>query len=252
MDASRHPEAVGPAPGAAGVPYGEDLAFVHETGFADVAQAAARELDARLPRPWRVADLGCGGGTLARALGARGHAVWGVDASPAMVALARRAAPRATFEVADALAVRLPPCDAVTLVGEVLNYALADRPLAAADSLFTRAHAALRPGGVLLFDVATTAKAPCNYVAQRAGAGWRVEAHVVASGNRLQRSITTWRTVDGAERRSHEVHRQRLLASDWVEERLEAAGFTVEALGGYDDLPFEEGWDAFAATKPQA
>lgn len=231
--------------------YGEDLAHVHEAGFADVAQAAARELLARLPRPARVVDLGCGGGTLAAELARHGCAVWGVDASADMVALARRKAPRAAFDVADALAVRLPPCDAVTLVGEVLNYALADRPLAAADSLFTRAHAALRPGGLLLFDVASTAKAPADYVADRAGKGWRVRAHVVAQGDRLERTIDTWRDGDGGERHTREMHRQRLLAPDWVEGRLAAAGFTVEQLGGYDDLPFEDGWDSYAATRPE-
>lgn len=234
----------------ADVPYGTDLAFVHETGFADVARAAARELLARVPAPARVADLGCGGGTLAEALVRRGCTVWGVDTSPAMVALARRRVPRASFDVADALAVRLPACDAITLVGEILNYALAERSLVAADGFFTRAYAALRPGGVLLLDVATTGKAPSDYVADRSGKGWRVQAHVRAEGDRLERTIDTWRTQDGVEGHTREVHHQRLLRSDWMEERLEAAGFSVEAIGGYDDFPFEEGWDAFAATRP--
>jgi SAM-dependent methyltransferase len=60
-----------------------------------------------LPPPGRrTLDLGCGEGRVARDLATRGHAVVGIDASPAMVAAARAADP--ALEVHLAAAARLP------------------------------------------------------------------------------------------------------------------------------------------------
>jgi ubiquinone/menaquinone biosynthesis C-methylase UbiE len=51
------------------------------------------------PAPARVADLGCGTGSLAVLLAEEGHAVHGVDVSPAMVDRARAKAAAAGVEV---------------------------------------------------------------------------------------------------------------------------------------------------------
>jgi ubiquinone/menaquinone biosynthesis C-methylase UbiE len=53
----------------------------------------------------RVLDVGCGTGQLAAALVERGARVWGVDPTPEMLALARRAAPRAGFKQGSAEAL---------------------------------------------------------------------------------------------------------------------------------------------------
>jgi SAM-dependent methyltransferase len=51
----------------------------------------------------RVLDVGCGTGRLSVALAERAHAkVWGVDASPAMLAVAKEKAPSVTFKRAEA------------------------------------------------------------------------------------------------------------------------------------------------------
>jgi trans-aconitate methyltransferase len=55
-----------------------------------------------------VLDLGCGAGALARDLACRVAHVEGVDRSPAMIAAARLAAPRATLHLADVMSVDLP------------------------------------------------------------------------------------------------------------------------------------------------
>lgn len=63
-----------------------------------------------VPGSGRVADLGCGTGTLSLLLADQGHRVDGVDVSPAMVARARakaRARADVTFRVEDAAAVSL-------------------------------------------------------------------------------------------------------------------------------------------------
>lgn len=84
-------------------------------GLRDPAvRGAWRELllSALPPAPARVADLGCGTGTLSLLLAEEGYAVDGVDLSPAMVGLAReKAAGRAGvgFVVADASEPPLPP-----------------------------------------------------------------------------------------------------------------------------------------------
>jgi SAM-dependent methyltransferase len=57
------------------------------------------------PSSGRTLDLGCGEGRLSRDLTAFGHDVVGVDASPAMLAAAREAAPELEVHQADAAAL---------------------------------------------------------------------------------------------------------------------------------------------------
>jgi len=52
-----------------------------------------------------VLDIGCGGGGLARALAARGHAVTGLDPAEAAIAAARAHVPDARFVVGAAEAL---------------------------------------------------------------------------------------------------------------------------------------------------
>lgn len=67
-------------------------------------RAAWRDLLLRvLPLPpARIADLGCGTGTLTRLLTEEGYTVDGLDFSPQMIARARSKVPDATFVVGDA------------------------------------------------------------------------------------------------------------------------------------------------------
>jgi 2-polyprenyl-3-methyl-5-hydroxy-6-metoxy-1,4-benzoquinol methylase len=93
------------------------------------AESMSPMRDAGLGSGARVLDVGCGSGLLARTLRGDGFAVLGVDASAAMIELARRYEPRAQFEVVR-LPTRkpagidgaLPTCDAVVSTGHVLNY----------------------------------------------------------------------------------------------------------------------------------
>ena len=92
--------------------YREDLAYIHDSGFADFARDAAPGLLAILRRngvpSGLVVDLGCGSGRWARELTRAGYAVWGVDQSSAMIRIARRVAPGASFRVASLLDSDLP------------------------------------------------------------------------------------------------------------------------------------------------
>lgn len=79
----------------------------------------------------------------------------GVDLSEDMIALARRRAPEAEFRVGSLFEAGLPPCKAVTSIGECLNYT--PDPESSERSLyriFRRVRDALSPGGVFVFDLA--------------------------------------------------------------------------------------------------
>jgi SAM-dependent methyltransferase len=222
--------------------YGEDLAAIHAAGFTDLARAAARELIARLDTsdaPARVIDLGCGDGTSARLLTDAGHEVLGIDSSPALIALARRTAPAAAFRVGSFVDVELPPGrDAVLAAGEVLGYALDERNDAARlDALLARIAAALRPGGLLLFDLAGPGRVPPGGGRTwTAGDGWAVLAESRPRPGALERRIVTFRAGgDGRCRRSEERHRLVLHRPEDVLARLAGAGLRARILErGYD------------------
>ena len=98
-------------------------------------------------RPERVLDLGCGEGWLARALAEHGIDVVGIDASPELVAAARRAGGGEFHAVAyDALAAD-PSLAGGKYDAIVCNFSLLDEhPVPILDSL----RRVLRPGGALV------------------------------------------------------------------------------------------------------
>jgi len=239
--------------------YGRDLAFVHDAGFGDLARAAAGELRARMRRAGlaggRVVDLGCGTGILAQRLAAAGCEVLGVDASPAMVALARRRAPAARFRVASLLDVELGRCDAVAIVGEGLNY-LRDPRLGGAGParLLARCRDALRPGGLLMLDVRVVPRGRVRSWQResfRQGDGWAVAVRVEAdpARRRMEREITVFRRRGGLYRRSRERHRVRLYRRRDLAALLRRLGFAVRPLRGYGGLRFGAEQAGFLARR---
>ena len=104
--------------------YRQDLAYINDAGFSDFATGATPGVLAILRREGvrtgLVVDLGCGGGHWAGALGQEGYDVLGVDLSPAQINLARARAPRARFATGSLLSAKIPACDAVTAIGEIV------------------------------------------------------------------------------------------------------------------------------------
>jgi SAM-dependent methyltransferase len=247
--------------GARSARYGEDLAAIHDAGFGDLARRAARSLleilAARGEAPGLVVDLGCGSGILAQAIADSGRPVLGVDLSPAMIALARARAPRARFLVGSIDSFEMPPCAAVTAVGECFSYLgdgrIPDRKLA---RVFRRIHRALQPGGIFLFDVAAFGRVvgPGSVQTHREGDGWAVLVRVEADATRrlLTRRITSFRRTGDRFRRSFEVHHLRLFLRSEVAGMLRGAGFEVRPLARYGDLDFPRGHIGFLARKPGA
>jgi SAM-dependent methyltransferase len=83
-------------------------------------------LDLLPPAPARVADLGCGTGTLSALLSDEGYDVTGVDFSPEMIARARRKAPSVEFVEADASAPPLEPASYDVVLSRHVLWAMPD------------------------------------------------------------------------------------------------------------------------------
>lgn len=110
-----------------------------------------RLLLSRMPAGGRVLDLCCGTGQTSAALARRGFRVTGVDGSEEVLRYAHRNAPEVDFISADARSLRLPAVyDGVVSTFDSLNHIL---DLGELTQVFRNAHAALREGGLFLFDM---------------------------------------------------------------------------------------------------
>jgi len=223
--------------------YGEDLAWIHHAGFSDFAESAASWLRTVLPRGL-IVDVGCGSGVLARELTRDGFEVLGIDPSPAMLDLARRTASAARFEPGSFATCAIPPCAAVTAIGEVLNYGRReDLP-----SFFRRAaHAQM-----LVFDVAERGSYPPHDERRIGGDDWSVIAIKDSDGARVTRHILTFRELDGETRRSEEVHTLELFDRGEILQLLRDAGFSARVRRSYGTHRLPQGHAVYLATRRAA
>jgi SAM-dependent methyltransferase len=238
------------------VAYAAALARIHEAGFASHPEAAAREVLRRLHRArleeGLIVDLGCGSGIMAQRLSDAGYEVLGVDQSAAMLEIARSRAPRARFVRGSFVDAEIPPCVAVTAIGEVLGYAVDARAgREALRSVLARAREALVPDGLLLFDLAGPGRGPRVRPRRtwRAGDDWAVcleTTEDAASATLTRRHIFFARERD-AWQREDEVHTLLLHEPREVLEDLRAAGFRARVVRRYADLRFPRGLAGFAA-----
>jgi trans-aconitate methyltransferase len=220
--------------------YSTDLAHIHHRGFGAFARAVAPHAAAvlaRLPRArLDVVEIGCGDGTLARYLAARGHRVTGYDISPAMIRLARGRAPTARFHVASLTTARLPRCHAIVSLGEVITYVPGG--LGAVRAFFGRAHSALRPGGMLIFDFIESADQRTYRLKTMKGSDWSIALSASFDGSTriLTRRMTCVRRIRSRSRSSREIHSIRIYSRREIRAALEECGFRVtmnRSLGRY-------------------
>ena len=239
-------------------PYGRDLAYIHDRGHREFALSAAPGLLRTLRRSGiargLVVDVGCGSGVWAAELNRAGYDVFGIDISPDMIQLARRNAPRSTFTTGSFLSERLPSCDAVTAIGEVLNYSFDPRNRRGAlMRFFKRVHRALRIGGVLAFDIATPERLPASGMRKHwsAGADWAVMSATSGSadGTVLHREIVAFRKSGRGYRRTEEVHHQLLFDPAEIASDLESCGFAARVSAKYGSFRLPKGLRAIVAVK---
>ena len=235
--------------------YGKDLAYIHDAGFLQLAEQAAplvvEMLASRGVERGRIVELGSGSGATAQALTEAGHEVLGIDASRAMVELARSKSPAASFRVASWTEAEISECDAVIAIGEVLGYVGSARGTKnELEDLFGRVRTALRPKGLFVFDLAIPGRVPGGEdSAFRVGDDWAILYTANESGPRLQRRITTFRRIGGGAtyRRTEEVHRLRLWHAREIDKMLREARFRVQVRRGYGGGAVAPGHRVFIA-----
>ena len=237
--------------------YRDDLSYIHDVGFGGFPKSAAEGLLKILGQAGItkgvIVDLGCGSGIWAQKLSDAGYEVWGFDLSPAMIRIARKRVPGGKFQTGSYLKVTLPPCDAVTSLGECFNYRFDEKNnLRELFRLFRRVYTALRPGGLFLFDMAGPGRGNVPPSRYWEGKGWAILVSVVedARKKQLTRRITTFRKSGRLYRRDQETHRLQLFERSEIKKQLRQAGFSVRSLPSYGRLPLPKSCFAFMACKP--
>jgi SAM-dependent methyltransferase len=188
----------------------------------------------------RLLDVGCGTGSSALPMLARGYEVVGVDVSPGMLAVAReKLGPGVRLEPADMR--RLPALGAFDLVWSVadgVNYLEAGELVTAFEG-FRRN---LAPGGLVMFDVDTLATFRMLFSSLIVVPG--DERIVIIEGQEspdLAEGATAVAHIDRLElesppwwRRTRSVHRQHHHPQTGIERALMAAGLRTVAVWGTD------------------
>jgi SAM-dependent methyltransferase len=234
--------------------YKTDLAWVHHAGYSQHVDRACAGIvrllrDSGLSAGARVLDIGCGSGLLARKLLDAGFAVHGVDASPAMIELARDYARGADFDVirlptgmVAGTDGALPEADAVVSTGHVLNYL--DTRADVAQALGELA-CAVRPGGVMAIDLMT--ERYCERLANDAVHAKVEDDWVIVTRFsqpepcRFDRVITIFRRAGDRWRRSDEYHRNLTFDADDALNVLRDNGIDARCRAAFGDEKLPEG-----------
>ena len=204
---------------------------MHHLGFGFHAELCAPGiLDFLAPireRGGLVLELGCGSGLLTRALVDAGHRVLATDASPAMLDLARETAP----EVEGLSQLTLPDdpvphADAIVSIGHAISY-LPDE--ASIDRALVAMAQALKPGGVMAFDICDLEWGRERVDAPnlgRVGEDWAIITRFSTPEPHLfVREMTTFvRTADDTWRRDDERHDNVLIDTSRVPRLLSDHG----------------------------
>ena len=196
--------------------------------------------------PTRAVECACGTGSLTVRLAKGGIAMTGVDLSAAMLRQAeakeRAWGVEAAFVRQDMRRLALTRrTDAVLCTCDGVNYLTAPEDALA---FFRAAHAALKPGGALCFDVSTRHKLEESmgdsfFGEERDGIATLWQNRLNREAHVLTMDVTFFvREEDGRYRRLRETHRQRAHSEEELLAWLTEAGFAnARAFGGMTLLP---------------
>ncbi|NER32335.1 MAG: class I SAM-dependent methyltransferase, partial [Symploca sp. SIO1C4] len=222
--------------------YKQDLAYIHDVGFSDYALKSAPGILEVLAQnkilQGLVVDLGCGSGLWVQELTKANYRVLGIDISESMIEIARNRVTDAEFLVESLFKAEIPPCNAVTSIGECLNYLFdSDNDQQTLTQLFLRVYNALNHGGVFVFDILEKRKNIQKTTTKgfTQGENWVVlfDKEEDQQQGILTRRITTFRKVGEYYRRDDEVHQQRLYKATTLAQELEKVGFQVQIRHSY-------------------
>ena len=187
-----------------------------------------------------VAECACGTGNLTVRFAGKGHSVLGVDASAAMLRVAEEKARRYGVAVQlirqDMRRLQLPHAvDVLLCTCDGINYLTAGEDVQA---FFRSAGKALKPGGILGFDISTRYKLETlvgdSFLGEeRDGIAYLWKNKLDAGKHLLRMDMTFFvREGDGRYRRFREEHRQRAHSVEELQEWLSACGFHTKAVLG--------------------
>lgn len=233
--------------------YQEDLAQIHMEGYGfhweRAAPAVLRFFDDHGITSGTVVDLGCGGGEWLGRLAAAGYDVCGVDQSASMIRAAREHVPRGTFLLGSFADIDLPACNAVTSLGEPINYLATGEAIR---RVFRRVWEALRPGGIFVFDAREPATGPIEpRTVTRLDERWACISSIAEDhqAGTIVRDITTFRRVGDLYRRSHETHWLKVYPKAEMLRWLRDLGFRVRTYRSYGDYRLADRQSAYVARK---
>ncbi|MCA9078216.1 MAG: class I SAM-dependent methyltransferase [Planctomycetaceae bacterium] len=234
--------------------YRDDLAFIHVDGYgfhwAGAADAILDWLRQFKLESGRVVDLGCGGGQWLARLEEEGYETCGIDVSEHMIQIAKQNSPRSEFLCGSFADIAIPECDAVTSLGEPMNY-LNSGP--AMRRTMRNVYSALRSGGVFVFDVRHPASRKLSSQVHKTTENWFCHALIEEDHekNQLKRYITTFRqTKDETYRRDEETHRLKVFSRSDVVGWLRKIGFRVRTRRSYGSYKLGERQSVFICRKP--
>lgn len=240
--------------------YGQDLAYVHDVGYGELAQAAAifllQKLEASNFTSGLIVDLGCGSGIFAREIcqSQNNYDFLGIDYSEDFLNLARQKAPKAQFIRSSFLDFAIPECLAVVSIGECLNYQSDRRNnWSALTDLFQRIYRSLPANGIFLFDVIEPGilggNSSSKKIIEKPDWTMFIEYEENFQEATLIRNIRLFRKTSNGYQKSKEVHLVKLYPRELVKKTLENLGFSVTLINNYNGVNFREKHVGFLAVK---
>ena len=238
--------------------YGKDLAYVHDTGYGEIAEAAAvfllQELAKSNLNSGLILDLGCGSGIFAKEISEspNNYDFLGIDYSQDFLDIARQKAPKAQFIRASFLDFPIPKCLAVTSIGECLNYQSDRRNnWTALTDLCQRIYRSLQPNGIFLFDLIEPGilggQSSTQKMVEHPQWTMFIEYEENFEEATLTRQITLFRKIGNSYQKSKEIHGVKLYPREQIKTALENLGFSVTILDNYNGVKFREKHVGFLA-----